>query len=135
MDKMPGIGRTQQEREVFPALTAIMPIDLVSLTTSAATIFTAETDADFQIRHLRAVNVTAMPATITAYIVDSGDSPSASNTIAFQVIVAANSWLDVFTEDTIGFIPPSATLQALSGTANAINLHGFGVEYRGHRET
>ena len=123
--------RFQAERDPLALLSIPRPIEIVQVQTTATTIVTAGSDQDLHVHHLVAANVTGTADYVTLHIVPSGGSASAANTIVYQKNIGARDFLAVFTGEQIGFLPPSASLVATTGTNDAINVWGFGYDYQG----
>lgn len=123
--------RVVQETESRGQLNAPMPIDLYQAQTTAGTVFTARTDADFLVRSLIASNVTATADYITVYIVASGGSPGATNLYVYQKAVPAKDYVAVFDETRTALVPPGATIRVLCGVNDAINVFGWGYDQQG----
>jgi hypothetical protein len=124
--------RLRFESEGQKLLAVPRPIALVRLQTTAATIVTAPTDADFLVKHLWVANVTAGAVTYSIRMVASGGSPSAANAIAEGVSLAANTSALLAIGTDLRLVP-GAFLSALCGTNDAINIGGWGLEYYGER--
>lgn len=121
----------QSEEYTRDTLRIPRPIDIFQLQTTVGTVFTARSDADFQIENLIAANVTGTNDTVTVYLVPDGGTAGASNTILYQRVVLANDILVIFDFQHIGLLQPGMTLQALCGTNDAINIYGYGYDYQG----
>lgn len=113
------------------ALRIPRPINVFQAQTTAGTVFTARDDADFQIVHLVAANTTNTADYVTVYLVPSGGAAGADNLIVYQKAVAAKDWITIFDENNRGLLQPGATLQALCGVNDAINVWGHGYDYQG----
>lgn len=124
-------ARLAIEQEARSALRVPRPIDVFQAQTTAGTAFTARDDADFQITHLAAANMTASADYITAYLVPDGGSAGATNMIVYQKAVPAKDWVTIFDENTRGLLQPGATLQVLCGVNDAVNVWGHGYDYQG----
>lgn len=120
-------------QEQFPRtqLRVPMAIDLYRAQTTVGTVFTARTDADFEIRSLVASNVTATADYVTVYLVPSGGSAGATNLYVYQKAVPAKDYVAVFTEVSSALLQPGAFIQVLCGVNDAINVFGWGYEYQG----
>lgn len=123
--------RFQSEQEARPALRVPKPIDVFQLQTTAATVYTARDDADFQIEHLVASNTTGTADYVTVYLVPSGGALGPSNMVFYQVAVAAKSYVSLFDRERMGLLQPGMTLRALCGTNDSINMFGYGFDYQG----
>ena len=124
-------SRQRQEIEPRAQLRIPKPIDIVQLQTTASTIYTASDNADFEIAGLFVTNVTNGNGSVTIYMVPSGGSPGAANTIVYQRAINAKTMVTIFNVETVGLLPPGYTLQALCGTNDAINIWGHGYDYQG----
>ncbi|WP_299949074.1 hypothetical protein [uncultured Ruegeria sp.] len=113
------------------ALKAPRPIDIVQLQTTVSTVATARTDADFQIESLVANNTSGTADYVTVHLVPSGGSASTANTIAYQVVVAGNGMTVIFDREKQGLLQPGATVQALCGVNDRVNIWGYGFDYQG----
>lgn len=121
----------QEERTQRSVLRVPRPIDIVQVQTTATTVFTARDDADFQIEHLVAANMTGTADYVTVHIVPDGGSAGATNMILYQVAVAAKSYVTIFDRDRMGFLQPGDFIQVLCGVNDAINVWGYGYDYQG----
>ncbi len=126
------IQRFTQERDPLSVLRVPRPIDVFQLQSTVGTIFTARSDADFQIESLIATNVTATDDFVTVYLVPSGGSAGAANTIVFQRTVPANTGVTIFNMEHLGLLQPSMTLEALCSVNDSVNIWGYGYDYQGH---
>lgn len=113
------------------ALAVPKPIDVVQVQTTATTIFTARSDADFQVMGLTASNVTGTDDWVTLHFVPSGGSAGLANAIAYQVVVPANDGVNLFTKENQGLLQPSYSIVATCSVNNAINIYGYGHDYQG----
>jgi hypothetical protein len=107
------------------------PIDVVQVQTTATTIYTADSSADFHIQLLVAANVSGVDTTITVYLVPSGGSASAANMIVHQRKMPPYSTSRIFAPDSIGMLQPGMILKALCAVNNDVNMHGWGYDYFG----
>lgn len=107
------------------------PIDVVRCQTTATTIYTARTDADFMIKLLVAANVSASDSDYTLHLVPASGSASASNMIAFEVKVPLGGSAWIFTPERPCLLQPGASLQALCDANDDINFFGWGYDYQG----
>lgn len=129
-----GAPRGRFEQEPQRLLRIPKPIALVRLQTTAQTIYTAETDADFVVQNLRVANVTAGALTYSVRLVLSGGSPTAANSIAEAVSVAANTTATVVAGSDL-LMQPGSFLSALCSSNDGINIVGWGYEVRGEITT
>lgn len=123
--------RFRAEEEQRPLLRIPKPIDVVRVQATATTVFTARSEADFQVENLVASNVTSSATYVTVYLVPSGGSASAANTIIYQLPIAANSGETIFNRENMGLLQPGMSIQALCQTNNDINMFGYGFDYQG----
>lgn len=124
--------RLRFESEGQKLLAVPRPIALVRLQTTATTIVTAPTDADFLVKQLWVANVTAGAVTYSVRLVNSGGSPTSANAVAEAVSLAANTSA-LLTWGTDLRLAPGQFLSALCGTNDAINIGGWGLDYYGDR--
>lgn len=124
-------NRFQFERDIRAALRVPRPIDVFPLQTTVGTVFTARDDADFQIEHLAASNVTHTDYKLTVYLVPSGGSAATANAIVFERVITKNSVFTLFNRENMGVLQPGMSLQALGEANNAINMWGYGYDYQG----
>ena len=123
--------RFTQEITPTPTLRYPIPISPVPLQTTNTTIRTADVDIDFHVESLRAVNVTSTAAHVTVYVVPSGGTAGTGNAVVFQKTVPANDFVTLFTQEGMLLVSPEHSLVASCETDNAVNLYGFGYDYRG----
>ena len=123
--------RFQTEQEARPALRIPKPIDVFQCQTTGGTVFTARDDADFQIEHLVASNVTGSASHVTVYLVPSGGSAATSNMILYQQAVPAKTVVTIFDREHMGMLQPGMSIVALCQTNDSINLFGYGYDYQG----
>lgn len=128
-------ARFTSEAQPLSLLRIPKPIDIVQLQTTVSTIFTAQSDIDFNIEHLVATNVTGTADYVTIYFVPSAGTAAAANTIAYQLAVPAKSNVTIFDKNNVGLLQPDATLEALCSVNNAVNIWGHGFDYQGHYST
>ena len=113
-----------------PSLLTAKPIEPIQIQSTATTIYTAQTDADFWVVHLWAANVTAASTTYTLYFVPSGGSAGTSNTVIYQRTLGAYS-TEVISPAINHRIPPGAFIQALCSANDDINIGGWGYDQTG----
>ena len=106
------------------------PIDLFALQTTAGTILTARDDADFQIEHLFASNVSGSAATFTLHLVPKSGSVSTANKVIDAETISANSSGVVFALKGM-MLQPGMTLRGLCSVNDAINIGGWGYDFQG----
>ena len=94
----------------------------VQLAATAGLIYTTPTTPTSTLLRggrVRLTNNTATAATATLYAVPNGGSVGVSNVFVSAKSIAGNDFLDV----DVPILPAGASLQGLSGTANAITVH------------
>jgi hypothetical protein len=123
--------RFQTEQEARPALRIPKPIDVFQCQTTSGTVFTARDDADFQIEHLVASNVTGSASHVTIYLVPDGGTPATGNMIVYQHAVPARTVVTIFDQAHMMMLQPGMTIRALCQTNDSINLFGYGYDYQG----
>lgn len=99
------------------------------LTTGAVAYYTAQNVAGVKslIKKATVCNTTASAATVTVYLVPSGGSPAAANTIVSARPVAAGQTLELYEVEN-QVLEAGDTLQALASAGTAITLAVSGVE-------
>lgn len=97
------------------------------LTASAATYYTAPTGVRARNLWLTVNNPTATAYTATVYIVPSGGSASATNTISYQKTILPGR-TEIFYELYGHVLDPADFIQALASTNGVINMQLSGVE-------
>jgi hypothetical protein len=111
-------------------MTARTPVRFTAgsqLTTSAATYYTAPTLTKAIIQRMAFTNTTAGAVTVTAHLVTSGGSASASNTIASAYSLAAGeTWICAAAERQV--LEPAGFIQALASANTAITIIVSGIE-------
>lgn len=127
--------RQQTEPQPLSTLRIPVPITVVQAQTTATTVKTARTDADFHIESLVATNVTGSADYVTVYLVPSGGTAGATNMIVYQRAIPAKSGIAIFDRDNMGLLPPGAFIQVLCGVNDAVNVWGYGYDYQGHYTT
>lgn len=120
-----------QDLAIPDTLAFSQPIPVTSLTTTAAAVFTAPDDADFDIHMLRAINTTGTDDSVTVHIVPDAGLPATGNMILNAYVVPANGQVSIFTDNQRAMLEPGQSLQALCGINAAVNIFGFGTERRG----
>ena len=123
--------RVRYEVESKDQLRIPRPIDVFQVQTTVGTVFTARSDADFQIESLVATNVTATADYVTIYLVPPSGTAGVANTICYQKAVPAKTGITIFDHINMGILQPGYTLQALCSLNNSVNLWGFGYDYQG----
>lgn len=77
------------------------------------------------VRNIHVCNITAVDATFSVAICESGESPSSSLAIIYQFTLGGNEFIE-FGEGIL--IPPSGTLYAAAGVISSINIRLSGEE-------
>lgn len=126
--------RATFENDPRPALRVPLPIDVVQVQSTATTVFTADDDADFLITTLVVDNVSGGVATVTIHIVPSGGSATTANKIIDAHSIPANDEVVIFDSTRMMMLQPGASLVALTGTSDDVNIWGMGYRYQGVRE-
>jgi len=107
-----------------------LPKQIVSgaqLTASAATYYATPTNTLTTISAMTLCNTTAEAVTATVYLVPSGGTAGADNTVLSARSLAAGESYNV--SGAIGqTIPAGSTVQALAGSATSITLVASGYE-------
>jgi hypothetical protein len=97
------------------------------LTTSAATYYTAPALTTTVIRKLIFVNTTGGAVTVTAHLIPSGGSASASNTIASaKSLAAGEAWSCSDAEGQV--LEAAGFIQALASAGTSITVIASGIE-------
>ena len=123
--------RVTFERDAKSVLRVPRPIDVFQVQTTAGNVFTARDDADFQVEHLVATNVTGSADYVTLHLVPSGGSVGAGNMVIYQRAIAARESVTIFDRERMGLLQPGMGLHALCSVNNAVNLWGYGYDYQG----
>lgn len=98
---------------------------VTQLGTTISTIYTVPSATSTIVKQILIANVTSTAATATVHFVPSAGSASSSNKIFGEITISANSTQVI---DLSTILPTGATIQALAGAANSINIHASGVE-------
>lgn len=97
------------------------------LTTSAATYYTAPALTQTIIRKLTFCNTTGGAVTVTAYLVTSAGSASASNTItSAKSLAAGETWSSPDAEGQV--LEAAGFIQALASAGTSITIIASGIE-------
>lgn len=97
------------------------------LTTSAATYYTAPALTTTIIRKLSFTNTSGGAVTVTVYLITSGGSASASNTIvSARSLAAGETWSCADAEGQV--LEPAGFIQALASAGTSITVIGSGIE-------
>jgi hypothetical protein len=96
-----------------------------TLTASAASLYAVPASTTTTVKTILLANYSASDARATIHIVPSGGSAGASNKVYGEVLVSANTTLQI---DTAIVLPTGAAIHGLASTTSAINVHISGVE-------
>lgn len=99
--------------------------DSRQLSTSASTYYTVPSSTTSIVKQILLANITSSDATATIHFIPDGGSLSSTNKIFGEITISANTTQVV---DLSSVISNGVRIQALSGTASAINIHISGVE-------
>lgn len=95
-----------------------------ALTGSAATYYTAPTGTTTVIKKLSLINTTGSPIAATVYLVASGGTAAATNTITSSKVIASNeTWSSPECENQV--LPAGGFIQALG---NGLTIIASGIE-------
>lgn len=123
-------GRQRQEIESRDQLRIPQPLGVIQLQATATTVYTAGDDADFEIGGLIVSNVSAGAETVTIYFVPDGGTAGAANTVVLDLALASDTVTRLSQFDGM-VLAPGTIIQALCGVNNAVNITGWGYDYRG----
>lgn len=97
------------------------------LAAAASTLYTAPTATKTQIQSMTLTNTTGGAVTATVYLVSSGGTATASNTILSAKSIAAGESYKVI--EAIGqVLEAGGTIQALASSATSISMVASGIE-------
>lgn len=97
------------------------------LTTSAATYYTTPALTTCAIRKLTFCNTTGGPVTVTAYLIPSGGTAGATNTIASaKSLAAGETWSCSDAEGQV--LEAAGFIQALASAGTSITIIASGIE-------
>lgn len=97
------------------------------LTTSVATYYTSPSNTQCVIRKLSFCNTSAGAVTVTVYLVPSGGTAGASNTLhSAKSLAAGETWSSPDAEGQV--LGSGATLQMLASAATSITCIATGME-------
>ena len=96
-----------------------------TLTTSAASLYAVPGSTTTTVKTILLANYSAVDARATLHIVPSAGSASASNKVYGEVLVSANTTLQL---DTAIVLPTGASIHGLASATSSINVHISGVE-------
>lgn len=97
------------------------------LATSAAVFYTAPTNTTTILKKLTITNTSASAASVTIYLVASGGSASAANTITAAKSIAAGAVYEAYEAEN-HVLMPGDSLQALASAASSLSLQASGIE-------
>jgi hypothetical protein len=95
------------------------------LGTSASTYYTVPAGTTSIVKQILLANITSSDATASIHFIPDGSSLLSSNKIFGEITISANTTQVI---DLSSVLSVGATIQALAGTASAINMHISGVE-------
>ena len=78
-----------------------------------------------RVQNIHVCNITAVDATVSVAICESGESPSSSLAVLYQFTLGGNEFIEIG-EGIL--IPPSGTLYAAAGAVTSINIRLSGEE-------
>lgn len=107
---------------------AATPIARVLLGTTAQAVLTGFIE-DFYVKALWASNVGSGSSTWTAHLVEDGGTASASNMIADEVPISANTAPALILSETI--LENGQSLHMLAGNADRVQVWGWGYSFSG----
>ena len=96
-----------------------------TLTASAASLYTVPASTTTTVKTILLANYSAVDARATIHIVPSAGAASAANKVYGEVLVSANTTLQI---DTAIVIPTGASIHGLASATSSINVHISGVE-------
>lgn len=99
----------------------------VQLGTTAASEYTSPANTKTIIKSCQLTNTTSTAATATVYLVASGGSPGAANTVISAVNIAPGATYNC-PEVINQVLMPGDSIQALAGTASAISMQAAGIQ-------
>lgn len=126
--------RQRQELEPQKLMRTRRPVYVTPIGMTATTLITARPDADYILEAFWVANVTSSDASYNIHIVEGAEALSASNAIAFGVIIPANL-TDIVVGTSGVMVPPGLTLVASCSAANAVNMYGHGWDMMGDYQT
>lgn len=93
--------------------------------TNNATLYTVPSSTEAIVSTIVVANTTANAATFRIFVRDNGAAAAASNAIAYEASIAANSQIAF----TLGLTLNAAdVISVRTDTANALTFHAFGSE-------
>lgn len=109
----------------MPTYTTKQLTAATTLTTSVASLYTVPASTTTTVKTILLANYSATDARAVIHLVPSGGSASAANEVYGEVLVAANTTLQI---DTAIVIPTGASIHGQASANSAINVHISGVE-------
>ncbi len=97
------------------------------LTTSAATYYTAPALTTTVLKKVTVTNTTASTASLTLYLVPSGGTAGAANTVTSAKAILAGATYEAYEAEN-HVLSPGDFLSALAGTSSALTLKASGIE-------
>lgn len=97
------------------------------LTTSAATYYTAPANTTTIIKKVTITNTSSGAVTVTIYLVPSGGSAGAANTITSAKSIAAGATYEAYEVEN-QVLMTSDSIQALASAATSLTLQASGIE-------
>lgn len=98
---------------------------VTTLTTSAATMYTAPASTTTTVKTILLSNYSAADVQATVYLIPSGGTAANGNAILGSVNVAANTTTVI---DTAVVMPAASFIQAKASAGTALNIHISGIE-------
>ena len=109
------------------ATTNVSLVEGSQLTTSAATYYTSPSNTTTIIKKLTVTNTSAGAVTVTIYLVASGGSAGAANTVTSAKSIAPGATYEAY-ECENHVLAPGDTLQALASSGASLTLKGSGIQ-------
>lgn len=97
------------------------------LTTTAATYYSAPSTTTTLLKKVTVTNTSGAAATVTLYLVPSGGTAGATNTVTSAKSIPAGGYYEAY-EAEGHVLAPGDSLQALANTAAAVTLMVSGIE-------
>lgn len=104
----------------------LIPSQLLS--SSAATYYTTPANTKSAIKRLTVCNPTGTARAVTIYLIASGGTAGASNTITYQRVVAAGA-TEIIWEAEGHALEVGGFIQALADSASQVSIRATGVEF------
>lgn len=108
-------------------LTAKKLFNPALLTASAATYYTSPANTRTLVKKLTFTNTDTVARTVTVYVIPSGGSASATNTLISARALAAGETYECF-EAEGHVLSTGDFIQALASTTSVVSIQGSGVE-------